>query len=862
MTLSIRMKRSFALSLGVLLLYAGSVWGQAYSIQSKKVLIETQDHWNNWVLPGSIASITEDGEIRPREFRRNINACLDASEFFGADGKTRGGIRAVGSNPRDAANIIDDDFTTYWEPSSEDLVRDWWIEIDLGRAVHAHKVVLKFVEEGEGDPFLQFRAYVSFGGEAFKGSKLMPFVTLGRTTQPNKDQRVFEFPLEFIGTNYSEDESFAGEIVQYVRIQATDSDLDKAHEVSEEEYTAFSSGDKGTITYSRKTFTGAERLITQEEYEKLSEEKKGTIRYYRREHPRLAEVEVWSEGDNFGLGILDRGGSVHATGVSRALNGFDGDFTSKWNAMAYSPYREQGLLIVDLGAQLWVDTINILTNVVQRGWCDGLLYGYITRVSDGSHAPDGSLIWEMISPKSRDDNPQAAIRFTDMFDLRKIRYIEFKNIDITGVASGGYAMYGYISEMQVYGRGYAPDVHLESGLIELGGSRNLTSIEWEGEEPVGTTVEIQTRTGDQLDELQRFFDKDGNEVTEQKHNTLPGFKKGEIRTEYVPGGDWSNWSPPYQRSGDQIVSPSPRQYLALSVGLSSEDPNTRASLRSITVNFLPPVARTLVGELYPVAKVTAGETRFFSFYIRSTVMPSNPGLDDILIVAPSATRMSLVDVRIGKEDDFPGQTFAWDASSGTFVGEDGTLTVLRNDSDSLWVRLPKMIKAGGADLIQVRFRSAIFLNGTLFSAFGANSGIENSWQRVDAGDATYLTPSKGTVVSVPVEDRIVGDLSVTPNPFTPNEDGANDDVRFEFTILKVNTSKAVEVTICDLAGRRMRTLTEERSNAAGTYSIVWDGKDEDGHVVTPGIYLGQVSLETDEISAEDSMVSHPVYVAY
>ena len=406
------------------------------------MVIDTEDHWNNWVLPGGIVTVTEEGAVQPREFRRDINACLDASEFMGADGKTPGGIRAVGSNSRDAANIIDGDPTTYWEPSSSDPVRDWWVEIDLGRAAHAHNVVLKFAEEGEGDPFLQFRLYISFGGEAFKGSTLMPFATIGRTTQPNKDQRIFEFSPKFIGVVYSPDVSFAGEIVQYVRIQATDSDLDRAHEITEAEYGALSEDDNGTITYHRKTFTGAEREITQEEYEKLTEEAQGAIRYYRRERPRLAEVEVWSEGDNLGLGLLERGGSVHATGVSRALNGFDGDFTSKWNAMAYSPYRDQGLLTVDLGAKFWVDTINILTNVVQAGWCDGLLFGYITRVSDGSKAPDGSLIWEMISPRSRDDNPQRAIRFTDTFPLRQIRYIEFKNIDITGAASGGYAQCG------------------------------------------------------------------------------------------------------------------------------------------------------------------------------------------------------------------------------------------------------------------------------------------------------------------------------------------------------------------------------------------------------------------------------------
>ena len=34
------------------------------------------------------------------------------------------------------------------------------------------------------------------------------------------------------------------------------------------------------------------------------------MQYYRREMPRLAEVEVWSVGENLSLGILDRDGQV------------------------------------------------------------------------------------------------------------------------------------------------------------------------------------------------------------------------------------------------------------------------------------------------------------------------------------------------------------------------------------------------------------------------------------------------------------------------------------------------------------------------------------------------------------------------
>ncbi len=83
---------------------------------------------------------------------------------------------------------------------------------------------------------------------------------------------------------------------------------------------------------------------------------------------------------------------------------------------------------------------------------------------------------------------------------------------------------------------------MSSGLIELGESRNLTSIEWTADTPPGTAVEIRTRTGDELTEITRFFNKGGEEVTELAYNKLPGFSRGEVVKEYVPGDDWSSWN--------------------------------------------------------------------------------------------------------------------------------------------------------------------------------------------------------------------------------------------------------------------------------------------------------------------------------
>ena len=45
---------------------------------------------------------------------------------------------------------------------------------------------------------------------------------------------------------------------------------------------------------------------------------------------------------------------------------------------------------------------------------------------------------------------------------------------------------------------------------------------------------------------------------------------------------------------------------------------------------------------------------------------------------------------------------------------------------------------------------------------------------------------------------------------TPNDDGINDEVVFEFAVVLAQTSRAVEMEIYDLSGRLVRRLTEER----------------------------------------------------
>ena len=410
-------------------------------------------------------------------------------------------------------------------------------------------------------------------------------------------------------------------------------------------------------------------------------------------------------------------------------------------------------------------------------------------------------------------------------------------------------------EIMLYGRGYLPEVTLTSPLIDLGGNKNLMSIHWDADTPPGTEIRIRTRTGDDLMEVKRFFKKNGMEVTELQYNKLLVFDKGEIVTEYLPGKGWSSWSQYYLHSGDPISSPSPRKYLLIQTELLSEDRDAYALLRSITLDFRKPLAKQVITELSPKMLDRLGVPQDFSLFIHPTFLPADPGFDEILVEAPSGVAMEVTEVRLGREEDFSG-------GIAQVIGL-ADLALASTASDSIWVRLSETVKIGGADLVELRFRSTLFLSGAAFKVFIGNSSRDHSWQGVDEGDATELVDSQRLTVFAVLSDRIIGDVEISPNPFTPNGDGMNDETRFHFTVFKLNTGRPVRITIHDLSGKKLRCLREHRSDSAsGKYTILWDGKDDGGHVVSPGLYVCRLSAAVDSDSAQDATLIHTVYVSY
>jgi len=95
--------------------------------------------------------------------------------------------------------------------------------------------------------------------------------------------------------------------------------------------------------------------------------------------------------------------------------------------------------------------------------------------------------------------------------------------------------------------------------------------------------------------------------------------------------------------------------------------------------------------------------------------------------------------------------------------------------------------------------------------------------------------------------RVVADLSITPNPFTPNGDGINDEVTFSFNLVRLLEPVNVQVNIYDLSGRPIAQIHTGGSSASNV-QIKWDGRESHGQLAPPGIYLYRVVADSDVTS--------------
>ena len=748
---------------GILRVACVLLWFSSLS-SAEQIRFDTVGEWQSWPLPLGVVTLDETGSIRPVEIRKNIDPVRNLAAFGG-------GIHAAGSRPRVAARAIDGDVLSGWGPDPDDDPGDWWIEIDLGRAVAAQRVSLVFRETAP--PFPLFDLFLSTGEPA-----------VDVVANPIEGSLVYRFKERFKENEKHrvtiELDPVRDPFVQFLRIEAL----------------ALASG------------------------------------------AELVEVEVEAIGDNMALDLVAKGGGLElivdidgfgdALSLANVLPLADGRF-SLWseNRRINRPVNVISRMTLDLGAVYWVDLVRIVANFLSRpGQFRFNFDSYEVLTSDGALAPNGTRIWHrQFAGKATRANRQLGIA-NHHFELIQTRYVRIEWVFWDAACAAACVgcgivppcqFWGGTRELQIFGVGFPPRVVLESPLINLGGDKHVQTIRWRAEAPVGTQVEVRSRTGNELELDIAYHDKNGKEVTEKKYNKLIPSFKGRIDTAFAAGGDWSPWSNIYLQSGEAFQSPSPRRYMELEIALVSQRPEVGAVLDWVEIDFAEPLAKEVLGEIFPVEVQPGEETEFAYFILPQEVLGQG---FDLLIVESSAP----VEFR------------------GAFV--DGETVVAEAESTESGFRVALAESVRSRELIELHFTGKVFVDATRFDVYiAAGQADALARQRVEAGDADAEVASSTNAVRLLVGEQLLANVSIGPRALTPNGDGINDALRVEFDLVNMLVLRPLAVRIFDLSGRLIWVRAEE--GRAGRREFVWDGRQAGGKRVAPGLYVVELRVEGD-----------------
>jgi hypothetical protein len=185
--------------------------------------------------------------------------------------------------------------------------------------------------------------------------------------------------------------------------------------------------------------------------------------------------------------------------------------------------------------------------------------------------------------------------------------------------------------------------------------------------------------------------------------------------------------------------------------------------------------------------------------------------------------------------------------------------LVQHSAGELWVNLNGALPGSGHDQVTVDGNAALsgnlsvsslpgFMpaNGQQFTILTTTGLVTGAFETIVSTDGITYNPIYNSDSVVLVAEYIANvdesssdlpessALSVPfPNPFNPR-------TTIDFAL---NRQQRVNISVFDMAGRRIDVLTE-RIYDAGSHAITWDGRDSEGREVSPGTYL--VRLRTQD----------------
>jgi hypothetical protein len=521
----------------------------------------------------------------------------------------------------------------------------------------------------------------------------------------------------------------------------------------------------------------------------------------------------------------------------RDLDMFDGDVATAflgdgdWGG-DYGVIKNKSV-VFDLGGRFLIDRIRFYPR--QRFLADRFVERFLIGINDGDPLKDGTRehnfggrggAFDFDVAYEGVENTRALIELP--MPRVPLRYLLFEAPENTrGIWE--------LAEFEIYGTGYVPAAGYLTNVIDLGSPASLGQLSWRGSQDQGAQLSLSMRSGDDEepntfwrytfrgDERSRF-DAAGRPLTLAAYNKLESAEKAGVThdTEH-----WEFWSPAYEFGAGRaaMAASEPRRYVQFRADFASAE---AASSRLEYLEFgvsIPPVAAEALAEIVPLA-AEAGVPTLFTYKIRPRLRREDLGFDSVEIDTP-ARPLGVEGVRLS------GAPIAYE--------------VVRLEEGGLTVRFARVGPQQTGELVEVDFRAEVFKYGTIFPGRIFDSQRPHEvHQPLSAGDADGLADSNTLTVGLTsLEAGTIRSLRVVPALFTPNGDGANDQVEVQCELLNLAGAVPVRVGIYELGGRRVGAV-EGGARASGRFALQWDGRGAGGAPVPPGIYLLRLEVEADK----------------
>jgi len=370
------------------------------------------------------------------------------------------------------------------------------------------------------------------------------------------------------------------------------------------------------------------------------------------------------------------------------------------------------------------------------------------------------------------------------------RYLRVVIVEITAVSQP------QVAEVEVYGTGHTDRGTYLSAVLDLGlpgVAKNMGRVDWQATVPERTDLTVQFRSGHALED---FADEE------------------------------SGWGAPHRQGDIWFPAQEPATLVQYRVSMSSLDDTRSPTLEALTIDFSGTgVAASSSGVRSTPNRVPMGRDTTFTCVVDLDFEAGDAGVERLEIAVPSEAVLGEV----------TGATVAEWATTQDRL----SLTFAAPVTEDVQLEIPFVSRTYATSH---KFRTFLYAPG---------SGDPLNVAEITSADPVTDELYSWNLLATTAVDDALSRVRANPGVVTPNGDDINDYTVIGFVLAKVNTPVNVDIEIHDLSGRRVRCLSPpplaagSHVGGGSTAPGYWDGTDEAGNTVPPGVYLFRVRADLD-----------------